>query len=312
MQSERDIDSKRSTSLPRLERKVALYERTLGLAVLPVLVRRLAMVAVRRLQTEPEHESLVVPADPRVWTEAGPHEAGRFKMFLDPESVGHGAREMVLGTYDDTFVAALRPFSALQGAVIWDVGAHIGYESLVFASLVGPSGHVVAFEPNSANARAWKENVDANVELAPRVTLHAIALSSEAGVASFRFSDDVAGGRSSGSHLADSVPPGSELTYATFHLADVVCARADDLVEAGEIAPPLIIKIDVEGAEADVIRGAGRTLRRYGPTLLIEVHHVRAMHDVGVLLHEAGYVSAVLQVPEESTSRCFLKAYRTK
>ena len=91
-----------------------------------------------------------------------------------------------------------------------------------------------------------------------------------------------------------------------------MCAPADDLVEAGEIAPPSIIKIDVEGAEADVIRGALGTLRRYRPALLVEVHHVRAMHDVGVLLQEAGYVSSVLQTPEESASRCFLKAYLTK
>ena len=311
MPSESDVDSHRS--LLRLERKVALYERTLGLAVLPVLVRRLAIAVTRPFSDRaPSRENPIDRPDSRVWIEARPHETGRFKMFLDPHSVGHGAREMVLGTYDDTFLDALRPLSALQGAVIWDVGAHVGYESLVFASLVGPSGRVVAFEPNPANLVEWQKNADANADLAPRMNLQAIALSAEPGMAAFRFSDDVVGGRSSGSHLADSVPPEQELSYAAFRLVDVVCARADDLVEAGEIAPPSFIKIDVEGAEADVIRGAVRTLGRYRPALLVEVHHVRAMHDVGVLLQEAGYVSSLLQTPEESVSRCFLKAVRTK
>lgn len=310
-QSASEGDSDRSGSELRLKRKVALYERTLGLAVLPVLVRRLAIAVARPLST-PSRGNPIDPPDSRVWIEAGPLETGRFKMFLDPHSAGHGAREMALGTYDDTFVEALRPLSDIQGAVIWDVGAHIGYESLVFASFVGPSGRVVAFEPNPANVAEWQKNVEANVGLAARMNLKEVALSTEPGMAAFRFSDDIVGGRSSGSHLAASVPPEEEPSYTAFRLVDVLCARADDLVEAGEIAPPSIIKIDVEGAEADVIRGAVRTIGRYSPTLLVEVHHVRAMHDVGVLLQEAGYTSLLLQAPEESASRCFVKAYRAK
>src|SRR5450756_547539 len=300
VQSGSSTNGERSSSRLRLERRVALYERTLGIAVLPVLLRRLAIALVRaRASHRP---------DPRVWVEAGPHETGRFKMLLDPNSLGHGARQMALGTYDETFIDALRPFSQLQGTVVWDVGAHVGYESLVFAGIVGPSGRVVAFEPNPANVREWQRNVDGNADLAPRMNLRALALCNQAGIAAFRFSDDVLGGGSSGSHLADSVPPEEEPSYAAFGLVDVACARIDELVEAGEIDPPSIIKIDVEGAEADVIRGAMRTLRRHKPILLVEVHHVRAMHDLDVLLQEAEYASSLRETPEESASRCFLKA----
>lgn len=292
-------DGQRSSSPLGLQRRVALYERTLGIAVLPVLLRRLAL----QMWRNSTHRS-----DPRVWVDAGPYETGRFRMFIDPSSVGHGARQMALGTYDETFVDALRPHSALQGAVVWDVGAHIGYESLLFAELVGPAGRVVAFEPNPANFREWQRNVEGNSELAARMSLRATALCDKSGTAAFRFSEDVLGGGSSGSHLADAVPPEDEVSYAAFGLVNVACARADDLVEAGEIAPPAIIKIDVEGAEADVVRGATRTLHRYKPILLVEVHHVRAMHDLEVLLQETGYSSSVLETPEETASRCFLKA----
>ncbi len=306
------IDGEREVSSPGLQRRVALYERTLGVAVLPVMLRRLAIALVRRvsagLDRTPNDPDSTYPPDPRVWVDAGPHDTGRFRMFIDPSSVGHGARLMAHGTYDETFVDALRPHSALQGAVVWDVGAHIGYESLLFAELVGPAGRVVAFEPNPANAREWQRNVKANRELAKRMSLHATALCDKSGTAALRFREAVVGGGSSGSHLADAVPPDGKASYAAFGLVDVACARVDDLVDAGEIAPPTIIKIDVEGAEADVVRGAIRTLHQHKPSLLVEVHHVRAMHDLEVLLQEAGYVSSVLEASEETCSRCFLKA----
>jgi FkbM family methyltransferase len=213
---------------------------------------------------------------------------------------------MVLGTYDDAFLDALHAGPSPLGGVVWDVGAHIGYESLAFAQVVGADGHVVAFEPNPANVREWQRNVAGNPELADRMSLQQVALGDAAGTAAFRFSDDVTGGASSGSHLASAVPPEATASYESFGVVDVACARGDDLVESGEIAAPSIIKIDVEGAEADVVRGAMNILRRHRPILLVEVHHVRAMHDLGALLHEAGYTTSLLTTPEETSSRCFL------
>jgi hypothetical protein len=89
---------------------------------------------------------------------------------------------------------------------------------------------------------------------------------------------------------------------------DVTCARADDLVASGVLPPPALVKIDVEGAEADVLRGATATLRTHRPLLLLEVHHVRAMHEVDDVLRAAGYSVSLLDSPEESPSRCFVKA----
>ena len=302
----------RPASLLRLERRVAMYEGTLGLAVLPVLFRRLAMAIARRISADrdprPPRDDAAGGSESRRWAEVGPGETGTFKMFLDPSAIGHGASQMALGTYDETFIDAIRPHSTLQGAVVWDVGAHIGYESLYFATLVGPAGRVVAFEPNPANVREWERNIAGDPKLAPRLSLHKVALSDSAGTAALRFSEDILSGRSSGSHLATVMPPEGQVSYATFGLLDVACARVDDLVESGEISPPAVIKIDVEGAEAEVLRGALRTLQRQKPLLLVEVHSVRAMHALDAILGEAGYIATVLESPEESASRCFLKA----
>jgi len=307
-QSESSGDS--SDSLLPLQRRARLYERTWGIAVGPVLLRRAAIVLARKASRKPGHrahgEGEVIARDPRRWVEAGPRDRGSFMMFLDPHSAGHGANQMALGTYDETLMAALRTHS-LESGVIWDVGAHIGYESLCFATVVGPAGRIVAFEPNPANVREWQRNVSGNAELAPRLSIQAVALCDRSGTAAFRFSEDVADGRSSGSHLAGVMPPEEAASYAGFDLANVACARVDDLVEAGDIAPPTLIKIDVEGAEADVLRGAIRTLQRHRPILLVEVHHVRAMHDVDEILRDAEYATTLLDSPEDSASRCFLE-----
>jgi FkbM family methyltransferase len=215
---------------------------------------------------------------------------------------------MVLGDYDEVFHSALAPYDSFEGAVVWDIGAHVGYESLSFATLVGPTGRVVAFEPNLANVQEWQRNVAGNPDLAPRMEIRTTALSDVRGTAAFCVSSDVVGGASSGSHLADVTPPEASTSYEAFGLVQVECALADDLVEAGEVAPPALVKIDVEGAEANVLRGAIRTLQSHRPTLLIEVHHVRAMHDVDRVLSDVGYSVTVLESPEEIASRCFIKA----
>lgn len=306
-----EADDAHSDSPRALKRRVTLYEWTLGAAVLPVLVRRLAITVARAISNLGHTRQAEIPTerlDPRVWVEAGSAETGRFRMFLDPSSPGHGADQMALGTYDQPLIEALRPFASLEGAVIWDVGAHVGYESLCFAELVGPSGQVVAFEPNPANAQEWQRNVDGNPSLASRMSLQRLALSDASGDAMFCFSEDVAGGLSSGSHLANVTPPEEQTSYTSFGSLKVTCARVDDLVEAGEIDPPAMIKIDVEGAEADVLRGALRTLERHQPALLVEVHHIHAMHDVDEILRDAGYSILLLDSPEECASRCFLKA----
>jgi FkbM family methyltransferase len=272
-------------------------------------LRRAAARAVRSARALAVSDSNTgLPTEPRRWTEAGPADIGRFRMFLDPESDGHGARQMAEGTYDDVLFRAAQSIVPLGGAVVWDVGAHIGYESLCFAVLVGDAGTVVAFEPNPANTREWERNVGGNPQLAGRMMLKRMALSCESGKAAFRFSEDVVSGRSSGSHLADVMPPEDPACYSTFGVLDVTCARADDLVTSGVLRPPALVKIDVEGAEADVLRGATATLRTHRPLLLLEVHHVRAMHEVDDVLRAAGYSVSLLDSPEESPSRCFVKA----
>ena len=121
------------------------------------------------------------------------------------------------GTYDSFIYKVIDEFGPMKGSTIWDVGAHIGYHSLAFAALVGPSGHVVAFEPNPYNIKRLHQHLERNVDLGKHITLMTCALSNVDGEEDFVFSPEIDDGRSSGSHLHQAFVP--EVHWPTSRLA---------------------------------------------------------------------------------------------
>jgi FkbM family methyltransferase len=244
------------------------------------------------------------------WIEVrgGPLQGHR--MLLDAHSAAFWHREMMEGRYDAFIYDALRDSVPLQGATVWDVGAHIGYHSLTFAVLVGPSGHVVAFEPNPHNTERFRQHLEKNADLASRIRLLTCALGSIDGEGDFLFSSAIDDGRSSGSHLANACAPEEPLTYTSFQRLTVQVARADTLLREKAVRAPSIIKLDVEGAEALFLAGAQHLLGSLAPVLLIEVHHITAMHDTLSILLPLGYHTTILENAPQSASRCFIVAKR--
>lgn len=157
--------------------------------------------------------------------------------------------QTVLEAYAD----AIRPDD-----VVWDVGANVGTYSVVGA-LIARDGSVVAFEPHPDNARRIDENVALN-EL-QNVRIEQLALGDENGSARLHLHGDQAGG---GQHsLVDTSDEGVEI--------DLV--RGETFVREGG-PKPNVLKIDVEGAELDVLDGMASLLAAEGcRTLFIEVHH---------------------------------------
>lgn len=148
--------------------------------------------------------------------------------------------------------------------VCWDVGANIGVATLLLAA----SGHGVrvhAFEPEPRNVGRLRENVSLN-GLEDSVSIYELALASESGTVPLRIQGVVGTGTHSilsDGHEGDAV--------------DVAAVRADDL--RGAPAPDLL-KIDVEGAEMRVLRGAEGLLRRGAVReLFIEMHPDRLRRD---------------------------------
>lgn len=145
---------------------------------------------------------------------------------------------------------------------------------LMFAALVGPRGKIMAFEPNPANRNRLEMHVARNPSLASRIKVWPLALSEQKGTAVFRSSDLVETGQSSGSHLASALPPEKEVVYAEFKMVQVETTSIDALIASGEVPVPVMMKIDVEGAEHVVLQGGRNFFQAHRPFLLIEVHHI--------------------------------------
>ncbi|HWD20084.1 MAG TPA: FkbM family methyltransferase [Verrucomicrobiae bacterium] len=222
------------------------------------------------------------------------------KLYLATVREG-GLREMRDGTFDQFFYDELSKHVDLKGKVCWEIGAHIGYHALSFAAL---GAEVLAFEPNEHNARAIKVHLERNPELGKHIRLLTVAVADQVGEMSFAQSDDMTGA-SSGSHLQAGIQPLED--YEAFATVKVPVTTIDTVIQGGERKPD-VIKIDVEGAEALVLRGGKELLQTHRPLLLMEVHHILLMMEVQALLRDFGYELRSLDDGHTTASRCFIIA----
>jgi len=231
---------------------------------------------------------------------------GRY-LFFDPQA-SPGGLDMLRGRFEPFIYEAINECGNLNSMTVWDVGAHVGYHALAFASIIGPFGRVVAFEPNPYNVERLQMNLENNPDLAERIIFANHALSNVDGEAPFILCEEVDNGRSSGSHLAGACVPEDQTVYESFRRTIVSTARGDTLVQAGRVPAPSIVKIDVEGAEVQVLEGIVGILCTLKPILLIEVHSIVSMFYTQKLLTQSGYELRILNEQASTHSRCFVIA----
>ena len=161
----------------------------------------------------------------------------------------------------DAFRRDIRP-----GDVVFDVGANLGAYTLLFAQWAGPEGRVFAFEPAPQPYQGLRQLLDAN-GITSRVTPIQAAVSASEGTAVF-----FASGTDGASRIVDGAGEGT-ISVATVTI-DAVCRREHVL--------PRFIKVDAEGAELDVLRGARETIAAAGAglKLYVEMHpHLWSDYD---------------------------------
>jgi FkbM family methyltransferase len=146
-----------------------------------------------------------------------------------------------------------------RDAVFYDIGANVGFFTVIAARLVGPGGSVYAFEPVPENAAYIQLNVDLN--RFRNVTVVRKAVSSSPGQGQLWLAEYAGGG----ALTTAAVPPDAT------QLIDVDLVSIDDLVFQQKWRPPAVVKIDVEGAEIEVLQGMLRTLREIRPVVLYEI-----------------------------------------
>jgi FkbM family methyltransferase len=192
------------------------------------------------------------------------------------------------------------PFAMLRhlvrpGGVVYDCGANLGLYPRFLVGTLG-AGRVVAFEPSPDNRRFLAANL-ALGGIADRVTVLPMALADEDGMAEFQV-DDVQTSSGTLSKVTGGTASEGRRNLRLAPLTDqVLCRRLDTVVTEEKLPPPDVIKIDVEGAEALVLRGAAGLLRERRPALVVELHGPEPAQAVLSLLHDFGYACAAKVSP---------------
>lgn len=192
-------------------------------------------------------------------------------------------KKWVVGSADHTYWVGTyerekrRLFETLvaPGAVVYDVGAHVGYYTLLASVLAGVKGSVYAFEPLPANVRMLERHIKIN----RLVNVHVIeaAVSDHSGEACFSVATTTVAGR-----LTDD----GNLRVRVVSL--------DDLVESGKAPMPDLIKVDVEGAELALFKGSSGILAKRHPVLFFDAHTSELKTECTDLLTSLGYEVRVL------------------
>jgi FkbM family methyltransferase len=215
-------------------------------------------------------------------------DLGDFRILADPADLAVGAALVRDRSYEPHLVAQLRR-RLRPGAAMLDLGANIGFYTLLAAAAVGPTGRVVSFEPNGANLQLLYGSLLANrfenVEVFP------FAASDHRG-----FQPLLTVGSNGVLNFVDSG-----------NLTIVPLVRLDDVLPAG--ARFDVVKMDIEGHEPAALRGMERLLRRCRPVLFTEFfpwairqgggdpeRYLQALLDLGygveVLKHDGAVVPA--------------------
>ncbi|MFZ5910083.1 MAG: FkbM family methyltransferase [Chloroflexota bacterium] len=172
-----------------------------------------------------------------------------------------------------------------KGDVFYDVGANIGAYSLVACAYCSGEVKILAFEPSFSNFYQLCRNIILN-KFDKSITPYMIALSKSPGVTVFNYHSLDAG--SADHWLGENLPTvSSDFVYTQQLLA----FSMDYLIEHFDFPIPNHIKLDVDGAEIDVLRGAEKTLREHGvKSILVEVRDVAGMSEqVHEMLLSAGF-----------------------
>lgn len=151
-----------------------------------------------------------------------------------------------------------------EGQTVLDLGCYSGLTAIAFSKAVKESGRVISVEPDPTNFSASMANIDMHRRLngLDNITLLPIAVSGKSG--KLRFSSEGSMGSSAASIVGG---------YRGTNL-EIPCVTLEDLARENGAECVDFIKMDIEGAELDVVRNAEEFLKKYKPKLIIEPHVV--------------------------------------
>jgi FkbM family methyltransferase len=201
-----------------------------------------------------------VPKNLTVSVLAGPARGLRW-------STGAGVADFWLGDYEtekaEIFARHVKP-----GAIVYDVGANVGFYALIASRVLGPAGRVIAFEPSPRNLGFLRQNLSLNG--ITNVEVLDFAVSDSEGETRFFVGND---------------PRVSKMTAA----GDITVRTTTLDRLMGELPLPDLIEMDIEGAEYGALRGAEQLLRKSSPVIFLSTHGPDVHRACCQLLRTFGY-----------------------
>lgn len=175
---------------------------------------------------------------------------GRYKMLLDADDRGLSPH-LILDGFWEMWVTEAIADVVKPDMVVADIGANLGYFTMVMAELVGPGGQVHAFEPNPALAGMIVTSSEMN-GFGDRITVHASAVGGN-GEDLFRLA--IPPGYPSGGHLVPISAEEAAGMSSEQRLADPTLIEAQRLDVFPALSALDVVKIDAEGAEQAIWSG---------------------------------------------------------
>jgi FkbM family methyltransferase len=202
--------------------------------------------------------------------DAGPARGLNYPITLpDDKGIWTGTYEVALAT---AIAAAVRP-----GDVCFDCGGWRGFFSGVMARQ--GAAKVFAFEPLPSNVAQLRKMLALNPDLP--ITLIEAAVTEQAGELEFVVMPETSMGKLSTSSFQADNQSGQKIRVRAVAL--------DALLAAGEVQPPTLMKVDVEGAELMLLRGARNLLATHRPKLFMEIHSRELGRECRAFLEPLGY-----------------------
>jgi FkbM family methyltransferase len=188
-------------------------------------------------------------------------------------------KDMWLGTYETELQQTIIDY-VNQGMTVYDIGANIGFVSLLLSKTVGAAGRVISFEAFPENIERLRENIrinhfTSNVEIVPKAVVE------KEREVKFMVGPSGGMGKVEGSTGRDNIKYNGVISVSGISIDGFV-------YEHGNAAPD-VLKIDIEGGEIMALPGMQRVITQWKPVVLLEVHGPEAADAVWDCFRPAGY-----------------------
>lgn len=174
--------------------------------------------------------------------------------------INSGYSQYWTGTYE-TEIAEEFVNYAKKSKVIYDIGAHVGYYTLLASKYAEHGGKIFSFEPLPGNIQILKRHVAINKR--QNIVIIEKAVTIKTGVSVFT---------NSGNDVANTLCENSPL-FQFEKTIEIETTALDDMLLKGFILPPQLIKMDIEGSELEALRGAESLLRKFHPVIFLSTHN---------------------------------------